>query len=123
MKNKLSLIISIFILVISAVGCGWFNAAQNVANSNKSIVEQVGDQVAGIEKTGIPECDEVLVKIEKSQKTDDSITGAIGREAAKRTIASQVRENSANRTPQEKQVIAQLCKQIGAQFTTTESNK
>ncbi len=129
MKN-VTAILSFGLIILATIGCGYFQSSsksKNGANENKSIIEQVSETVGGTEKTGIPECDAVLVKIEKSQQAnDDSIASQAKREFIKQTIYSQVRGGLGNKTPEEKKQIAEVCKQIGANFlqqTETETKK
>ena len=126
--RKTLLIIPASIIVLLMSGCGYFQSSttkqKSAANSNKTIIEQVSEKVAGTEKSGIPECDNVLARVEKMQQAnDDSYTTLIEREAVKQAIYSQVRGNLDSKTPAEKQQIAEVCKQIGANFMQKTENK
>lgn len=81
-------------------------------NANKSTLETATETVLNREKTGIPECDNAVAMVEQQMQADpeQTITERIAREAVRRYVYYQVRENLAKATPQQKAEWAQQCK-------------
>lgn len=81
-------------------------------NANKSTVETATETVLNTEKTGIPECDNAVALVEQQMETDpeQTITERIAREAVRRYVYYQVRENLAKATPEQKAEWGKQCK-------------
>ncbi len=61
MKNKSILPFTISVLLITILGCSYYNPLQGSSNSNdKSLSEKTIDSTVGLDKVGIPECDELI---------------------------------------------------------------
>ncbi len=90
MKNKLGLTFGISILLISILGCSFYNplagrsdAPQNKnprqnSPEDKTLAEKAVDTTVGEDAIGVPECDELLDSISGSSKnqSDDYVSKA-----------------------------------------------
>jgi hypothetical protein len=128
MKQLFTLCATVSLVLFFILGCNWFSSnndkSKNSTNSNKSITDQVSEQIFGTEKTGIPECDELFDKIEKqaANNNSDSITEKMKREAIRQVVLAKIRENTSNASPQQKQEIAAYCKKAISSLTSTSAN-
>ncbi|MEP6924131.1 MAG: hypothetical protein ABI954_06680 [Pyrinomonadaceae bacterium] len=128
MGNKFNSAAICLLILATALGCSISdylkttpatNSNQAVL-ANKTLVDQAADTVFGTEKTGIPQCDEILAELEKpTEKTDESILDNAKRVALKQGIYSQVRSASANASAKEKAEIGRYCAQVAAQLKPT----
>lgn len=85
-------------------------------------MERAEQAVFGDEKTGIPECDAILAKLEEQTKGEDESTlDSAKRIAAKQAILSQVRERAgtANMSQQDRTFYANRCREIYNQFLSS----
>jgi len=125
MNHKLNFATMCLLILIVAFGCNvssYFKSTP-VTNSNqavvtnKSLVDQAADTIFGTEKTGIPQCDEILAELEKpTANANESLIDRGKRELIKQGIYSQVRSTSANSNAKEKAEIGQYCQQIAEQL-------
>lgn len=139
MKNKTVLITAIFILLFTVLGCSYINPlggsetsksensqTSDTQDDNKSIVDKTIDEVL-VEKTGVPECDELsdyFSKITKSK--DENYIGRATREFIinryREAIRKSIEENKNN--PEQ---MAKYCKEYLVKLKTyqaeQESNK
>lgn len=81
-------------------------------NANKSTLETATETVLNTERTGIAECDNALAVVEQQMQNDpeQTITERVAREAVRRYVYYQVRENLAKATPEQKTEWAKQCK-------------
>ncbi|MBC7797771.1 MAG: hypothetical protein H7Z37_12935 [Pyrinomonadaceae bacterium] len=95
-----------------------------VANANKTFTDQIAEKVFGTEKTGIPECDEILINIEQRARNsnDTSIQTRAMQELAKQRINSYVRDGLTNKTPQQRAEIAKQCRQFAETIRAENTN-
>jgi hypothetical protein len=124
-----------FLVLAFTVGCNcnlsdWLNSAvqttpqsnSNTAvvvsnansNANRSTIESATDPVLNTEKTGVAECDEVLVLIERQMQNDpeQTTTERLARQAAKNLVFSRMRENLANVNEQNRADLIKFCQQV-----------
>lgn len=95
MRNKYTLIFVVVILLASGLGCGGLNpfsgSKEDQSRPSNSRTNGGGsDESAGIEKVGIPECDEVIDMLTKEMESPDD--GYISR-AIKQTVYNSIRES------------------------------
>ncbi len=97
MKNKLTFFIAAPILLSVTLGCSMLNpfsgSKESPSSSSNSRTSDGGgssDESAGIEKVGIPECDEVIDMLTKEMESPDD--GYISR-AIKQTVYNSIRES------------------------------
>lgn len=96
---------------IPATNSNQATVRQSNGNSN-STIDSVTETVLNTQKTGIPECDNAVAMVEQQMQTDpdQTISERIAREAIRRYVYYQVRENLAKATPQERAGYAEQCK-------------
>jgi hypothetical protein len=125
MNHKLNFAAAGLLIVGAALGCNVSSPFKTipVTNSNqavltdKTLIDQAADTVFGTEKTGIPQCDEVLAELEKpTANANESMLDNAKRVAIKQGIYSQVRSASANSSAKEKNEIGKYCAQVAAQL-------
>ena len=125
MKQKT--IIFQFFLLISATflcGCGFIEGQTNSNAPNKSILERAEQAVFGEDKTGVPECDQILTRLEDQTKTGNETTfDDAKRIAVRQAILSQVRERAgtANMSQQDKIFYGNRCREIYNQFLSQQT--
>jgi hypothetical protein len=97
MKNKFTLFVVVGILLTASLGCSMLNpfsgSKDDSSRSSNSRTNDGGgssDGSAGIEKVGIPECDEVIDMLTKEMESPDD--GYISR-AIKQTVYNSIRES------------------------------
>lgn len=98
MKNKFTLVIVVALLLAAGLGCGsldpFSGSKEDSQRSSNSRTDNGGsggsDESAGIEKVGIPECDEVIDMLTKEMESPDD--GYISR-AIKQTVYNSIRES------------------------------
>ena len=131
MKNK-SIILIFCGLLFLVLGCGITdrntNKIQekqaNVApvNSNKSVGDQITEDVLR-EKTGVPECDEVLDYFaDQSRNQDDNIATKAMKELVFNKIRQSLKE-SIEKNQNDKAKMAQNCKEYKAQLDKFQSEQ
>ena len=82
MKNKFIFLVSLAILIISALGCSFYNplesSSNSAANDNRTLSDKAIDSTVGGEKIGVPECDEIIDFFAEQAKSpdDDFVTKA-----------------------------------------------
>src|SRR5918912_365418 len=91
MKNTLSLIFTLTLIVSAGLGCSFVGHAEKNkdAQPEKTLKDQAVDVAVGDEKIGIPECDEVVdfFNHEITSADDDFVTKAV-----KKTALNQFKE-------------------------------
>ena len=90
MKNKFGLTFGLAILLISILGCGFYNPLESRSDApknkdskqnspeDKTLAEKAVDTTVGEDAIGVPECDELLDSISESSKNqnDDYVSKA-----------------------------------------------
>lgn len=129
MKHKFGFILACSLLLCAALGCSFLNgssketeanAKQQAELANRDLIDQAADLIFGDEKTGVPQCDAVLAKVEAQVSGDANDAGVqdrAKREAVRQAVYKLVRDNITNSSsPADKQKIGERCRQIGAQL-------
>lgn len=119
MKNKTNLILVCLMLSAFAVGCSYIQSDNSNA-SNKSLIDRAADTVFGNEKTGIPECDAIITKLEtQTDNANETTFDSAKRIAIKQAIYAMLREKtgSANMSAADKTAYGKRCQQILTQMT------
>lgn len=137
MKNKPVLLICSMILLISVLGCSFYNPLksdsdtpsnnrQNTNAAGKTIGDQAIDATIGEEKIGVPECDELLEKIaEQSKSENDDYVSKATRQFFLNRIRDSVKQ-SIEENKSDKQKLAKNCLDYKNQldkFKAEEENK
>jgi hypothetical protein len=120
MKNKVSLIVVLFILIAVGLGCSSINpfsgSKESGPASNKSLTDKGVDVTVGRSKIGVPECDEVVDLIEAEMNNPDD-NFAI--KAVKATFLNRIKDGireSVEKNKQDTVELAKTCKEFKAQF-------
>ena len=134
MKNKFGFLAAILVLVISLLGCSYYNPlSDSTSNSNvavvrdKSLSDKTIDAAVGEEKIGIPECDEIIdFFAEHARSEDDNYLT----KATRQYVFNKIREQFKQSIEENKGDTAKLakeCKQYKNQLdkykAEEESNK
>lgn len=117
MRNKFILPITISILLILILSCGYYNPLQSDSNfDNKSLSEKTVDKTIGEEKIGISECDELIEDLAKQSKndTDDFVTKA-GKEIVLNKIRQSLKQ-SIEKNKSDKEKLAKDCREYKRQL-------
>ncbi len=112
MKNNITIIAALFLLLTVGFGCNYFN---NGGSSNSSSTSNSADANLN-SKTGVAECDELidLLDKDKSNPNDDFMTRKIKEYAidfAKGSIKDNIEKNQGDKTK-----IAQGCKDARTEY-------
>ena len=115
MKNKFSSLAAILILVISVLGCSYYNPlSDSTSNSNvavvrdKSLSDKTIDAAVGDEKIGVPECDEVVdFFAEQARSQDDNYLT----KATRQYVFNKIREQFKQSIEENKGDTAKLAKE------------
>ena len=132
MKNKHIFIVALLILVVSVLGCSWWNPLASKPESNRSntatkdpkasptkektLEDKAIDTVVGEEKIGIPECDELVDSIAKESESQEDGYGA---KAIRGYFMNKIRESvrkSIEENKNEPAKLAKECKEIKEQL-------
>lgn len=112
MKNKSILLISCTALLVSILGCSFYNplesGSSNSADSNKTLSDKAIDSAVGDEKIGIPECDEIIDFFAKQSESpdEDFVT-----KAARQYALNKIRESFKQTIEENKGDTAQTAKE------------
>lgn len=129
MKHKITFVASL-VLLLAVFGCSFFNNSNPKpgANTNQAVlanqdlIDQAATLIFGNEKTGVPQCDEVLAKLETQMSGDSSqetLPERAKREAVRQVIFKLVRDNiTETSSAADKKQIGERCRQAAAQFLT-----
>lgn len=115
MKNISVVLMCVAILLISVLGCSYYNPLntdsetpqngnrQNSKSNDKSLADKTIDTTIGEEKIGVPECDELMDKIaEQSKSGDDDYVSKATRQfflnRIRESIRKSVEENKSDKT-------------------------
>lgn len=122
MKNKISIVLIFSILLITTLGCGYFNTEQEPfngvgnTNSNKTITDRAVDTAIGEGKTGIAECDEVMDMVTAyANNPDDGYIVKAGKAVVFNRIKESVRKSIEDNKGDPKE-IAKNCREIKAEI-------
>lgn len=118
MKNQFVIII-VCISIFAVLGCGIGDRVQKAvegdSNSNKSVGDKVTEDVLR-EKTGVPECDEVIdLLADQSKNNDDNFVSKATKEFFFNKIRQSIKE-SIEKNQNDKPKMAQNCKEYKAQL-------
>lgn len=118
MKNK-SVVIILCLSIFAVLGCGIGDQVQKAvegdSNSNKSVSDQVTEDILR-EKTGVPECDEVInFFADQSKNNDESFVSKATKEFVFNKIRQSLKENI-EKNQNDKVKMAQSCKEYKAQI-------
>lgn len=129
MKHKTAFV-ALMILLLMVFGCSFFdnsnpkpgvNTNQAVL-ANQDLIDQAASLIFGNEKTGVPQCDDVLARLETEMSGDsneETLPDRVKREAVRQVIFKLVRDNiTENSSAAEKKQIGERCRQAAAQFLT-----
>lgn len=134
MKNKSMFTLVSVLLLVSVLGCSWWNPLASKPETNKSntatkdtksptpqpsekpLDEKAIDTVVGDEKIGVPECDEVLEAIVSQSENPDA--GYLEK-AARQVILNKIRDEikkSIEENKNDKVQLAKDCKELKTQI-------
>lgn len=124
MKNKISILIALSLLVFAVLGCSSLNpfgsgdsARSSNSSSNKTVTDKAVDVAVGESKVGIPECDDLIEAINAEMDNPDD--GVIAK-AFKRTILNRIkdsiRDSLANNTAKDREEMIKTCRDFKAEF-------
>lgn len=118
MKNQFVIII-VCISLLAVLGCGIGDRVQKAvegdSNSNKSVSDKVTEDVLR-EKTGVPECDEVInFFADQSKQEDEGFVSKATKEFVFNKIRQSIKENI-EKNQNDKAKMAQNCKEYKAQL-------
>jgi len=123
MRNQLSFVIILLILLTVGLGCSTINPFSGSKDSgpasNKSLTDKGVDVTVGRSKIGVPECDEVmdLIEAELNNQDDNFVTKAV-----KATVLNRIKDgirDSVEKNKGKKQdtvELAKTCKEFRVQF-------
>lgn len=126
MKNKFLLLTAILLLLFVALGCGWLNPFGNGSGSSKSGDSKTGETSGSdsaidsviVEKTGVPECDELSAYV--SQLISSKDEGYVAK-ATREFIINRYREaikQSIDENKNDKEKLAKWCKDYKTELET-----
>lgn len=126
MKNAITLILTISMLMAVGLGCGVVkrvsggSSEASPSNSNKTVTDKAVDITVGDEKTGIPECDEVVdfFRQESDSPDDNYVTKAI-----KATVLNKIKESFKKAIEENKTDKVEMAKQCREFKTELEKYK
>lgn len=128
MKNIFALTFVFSILLISIVGCSYYNPlagrsdapnnnSKTTQDGNKTLAEKTVDATVGEEAVGIPECDELLNSIsEQSKSQNDDYVSKATREFFLNRIRESVKK-SIEENKSDKKQMAKNCADYQKQLT------
>jgi len=129
MKNKFLVIFTTLIILTVGLGCGLMDRVEKTAtgsentNTNKTLSDRAIDTVAGEDRIGVPECDEVMdyLSAEASNPDDNFVTKAVKKTALNKfrsQIKKGVEENNTNKVE-----LANTCKDFKKNLDTFKSEE
>lgn len=124
MKNKLTLLLAIFLLLTVGFGCSFIQKQTGGGSDNSSTTKQ--DDTTNFDpnkKTGVAECDEFIELLDKDSQSpdDDFVTKKIRQYAidfAKEAIKKNIEENKGDTTK-----IAKGCKDAKEDYLKKKEEK
>ena len=130
-QNKFSAVYAALIALAACLGCGILDRAQKTAtgsqnansHSNKTLTETVVDTVAGEDRIGVAECDEVMDFLTvQANDPEDNILAETARKMAlnkfRQEIKRRVEEQKADRVE-----LAKTCKEFKRNLDTSKSGR
>lgn len=125
MKNKFILISAVSILLLVVLGCGWLNPFGKSSSTNsgdaktgESSTSDTAIESVIVEKTGVPECDELSAYF--SQLISSKDEGYVAK-ATREFIINRYREairESIEKNKENPEKLAKLCKEYKTQLET-----
>lgn len=136
MKNKLSILSVIAVLIIAVSGCGLISRMQKSTvetgnsrstESNKTLTDKTVETAVGDEKIGVPECDDLLDYFAQESKSNDEnyVTKATRQyfmNKIRESIKQSMEENKGDKVKMAKE-CKEYRKQIDKYKAEEESNK
>lgn len=120
MKNKTVSIFALFLLLLSVIGCSFYNPLASGSgangNDNRSLSDKAIDSTVGEEKIGVPECDEIVdfFSAQSKSEDDDFVTKA-AREYALNKVRESFRQ-SIEENKGDKASMAKECRKFKVQL-------
>jgi hypothetical protein len=118
MKNNLTILLALFLLLAVGAGCSFIDSLTSGGNSSNTTANSATNSANPNDaaKTGVAECDELidLLNKDKSDPNDDFVTRKIKEYAidfAKESIKKNIEENQGDKTK-----IAQGCKEAKNEY-------
>ncbi len=121
MKNKIVLSSVFSLMLFVVLGCGWISPFESSETSKSSDGKSTSDKAIEaviVEKTGVPECDELMVYISQlARSPDDNYVTKATREFFLNRIREGIRKNveENKNNPEE---MAKHCKEYKTQLET-----
>jgi hypothetical protein len=126
MKNKIVLCVVLAMMLVVVLGCGWINPFSGSSESpqtgdsktdGKSTSDKALESVI-VEKTGVPECDELMSYISRlAQSPDDNYVAKATREFFLNRIRESIRKN-VEENKNDPEQMAKHCKEYKTQLET-----
>lgn len=98
MKNKFISSVSLAVLIISVLGCNFYNPPESGSNStgadNRTLSDKAIDSTVGEGKIGVPECDEIIdFFADQAKSTDDNFVTGVARQYALNKIRESFKQS------------------------------
>jgi len=97
MKNKFTFAAAIFVLIVSVLGCSFYNpleSSSDSANDNRTLSDKTIDATIGEGKIGVPECDEIIdFFADQAKSPDDDFVTKAAREYALNKIRESFKQS------------------------------
>ena len=120
MKNKFTLTVSSAVLLISVLSCSSYNPLESYTNTspndNRTLTDKAIESTVGVEKIGVPECDEIIDFFSNQAKNpDDDFVTKAAREFAlnkvREAFKQSIEENKGNKAE-----MAKDCREFKTQL-------
>ena len=116
MKSIVSSIFATAFVIAVGLGCGALDRADtsvnNAANANKSITDRAVDAAVGEEKTGVPECDEVIATLAaQANNPDDNFIVKAAKQTALNQVRNQIKQEL-ERNKTNNAEVAKFCREM-----------
>jgi hypothetical protein len=127
MKNRFILLAAISLLLMAVLGCSWINPFSGSSETPKTVDSKTTEEKSTsdkaiesviVEKTGIPECDELRDYISELAKSkDDNYVTKATREFFLNRISESIRKNIEENKDKPEE-LAKNCKEYKTQLET-----
>ena len=120
MKNKAVSLAAFSFLLLSVLGCSFYNplesSSNSAANDNRNLSDKAIDSTIGEEKIGVPECDEIVDFFsEQSKSADDDFVTKAAREYALNTVRESFKQ-SIEENKGDTKAMAKECRKFKTQL-------
>jgi uncharacterized protein YpuA (DUF1002 family) len=112
MKHTRNLLVTLALMAFLTMACSMGDVIKKATGSSSDPTVSSNGSVSDTAKTGIPECDQLIDKIEAKIHDENSNTSYFQRAAyqfMKDQVIKPIADDIANKTPQQKKDIAQKC--------------